>query len=115
MNLVFNLVTNLAPNLVLNLVPNLAPNLVHNLVPNLVPNLAPNLVPNLVPNLTPNRAQLIFREFHLNCGRMMAAFAAEVNKKVAFPTGVEPVFSAPFTIKEVEALLGYGNTNLILL
>jgi len=35
--------------------------------------------------------------------------------KVAFPTGVEPVFSAPFTIKEVEALLGYGNPNLTLL
>ena len=98
MNLVLNLVPNLAPNLAPNLVPNLAPNLVrnlainlvHNLAPNLVHNLAPNWVPNLVPNLTPNRAQLIFREFHLNCGRMMAAFAAEVNKKVAFPTGVEP-------------------------
>jgi hypothetical protein len=29
--------------------------------------------------------------------------------KLAFPTGFEPVFSAPFTMTEVEAPLGYGN------
>ena len=32
--------------------------------------------------------------------------------KLAFPTGIEPVFSAPFTIKEVETLLGYENVKI---